>query len=142
MMMWRTLLVVVMLLAGCVQLPPTPADIQAKKFEVVADKAVIYLVRAFPDFTDNASTIWLGEAIMITTFPGTYYRWEVEPGAHRITGYGPDIGTITVPAEAGRIYFVMQRLAPFLRFPSSSFAFVADGNGRAAVMRSTLVGGQ
>jgi hypothetical protein len=140
--MWRSLSVVLVLLAGCVQLPPTPADIQAKKFEALPDKAVIYLVRAYPDFTDMAATIWLGESVMITTYPGTYYRWEVDPGAHRITGYGPDIGAIIVQAERGRIHYVMQRLAPFLRFPHSQFQLLAEPYGRAAVQRSTLVGGQ
>lgn len=139
--MWRVLSVVLILLAGCVQLPPTPADIQAKKFEVLPDKAVIYLVRDYPDFSDNAATLWLGESAMITTYPGTYYRWEVAPGMHRITGYGPDIGAIMVQAEAGRIYYVLQRLAPFLRFPSSYFQLIAEPAGRNAVMRSTLVGG-
>src|SRR5688572_30191438 len=122
--MWRVLSVVLILLAGCVQLPPTPADIQAKKFEAVPDKAVIYLVRDYHYFSDNAATIWLGESDMITTYPGTYYRREVAPGMHRITGYGPDIGAIMVQAEAGRIYYVLQRLAPFVRFPSSYFQLI------------------
>lgn len=140
--MWRVILSVVLaLLAGCAQLPPTPADIQAKKFEAVPDKAVIYLVRAYPDFSDNPATVWLGDSVMITTYPGTYYRWEVDPGSHRITGYGPDIGAIIVQAGRGRLHFVLQRLAPFMRFPHSHFQLVAEPHGRAAVMRSTLVGG-
>jgi hypothetical protein len=139
--MWRVLSIVLILLAGCAQLPPTPADIQAKKFEAVPGQAVIYLVRDYPDFSDNAATLWLGESVMITTYPGTYYRWEVAPGAHRIAGYGSDIGAIIVQAEAGRIYYVLQRLAPFLRFPNSYFQLVAEPYGRGAVMRSTLVGG-
>jgi hypothetical protein len=139
--MWRVLFPVLFLLAGCAQLPPTPADIQAKKFEAIPGKAVIYLVRDYPDFNDAAATVWLGESVMITTYPGTYYRWETEPGTHRITGYGPDIGTIMLQAEPGRIYFVLQRLSPFLRFPISSFERIAEPYGRNAVRRATLVGG-
>lgn len=123
------------------QLPPSPADLQAKKFEAVPDKAVIYLVRDYPDFNDAAATIWLGDTAMITTYPGTYYRWEAAPGTHRIAGYGPDIGAIIVQTEPGRIYFVLQRLAPFLRFPHSQFYLVAEPQGRAAVNRAVLVGG-
>lgn len=50
--MWRALPVAI-LIAGCAQLPPTPQDIQAKKFEGVPDKAVIYRVRDIPDFNDQ-----------------------------------------------------------------------------------------
>ena len=138
--MWRGLLVSI-LMAGCVQLPPTPQDLQAKKFETVPGKAVIYLVRDHPDFSDEAATVWIGESVIITTYPGTYYRWEVAPGRHRITGYGPDVGAIVVQTEPGRLYFVLQRLAPFRQFPQSQFYLVNEPYGRAAVSRSVLVGG-
>src|SRR5215831_2613324 len=84
--MWRTLLSA-LLVAGCAQLPPTPEDIQAKKFEPVPGKSVIYVVRRTLD-SDGARSILLDEKSSITTFRGTYYRWEVEPGTHRITGMG------------------------------------------------------
>ena len=139
--MWRALLLVSILLAGCVQLPPTPQDLQAKKFEALPGKAVIYVVRDHPDFIDAGATINLGDTGVITTYPGTYYRWEVPPGAHRISGYAADSGSITVVTEAGRIYFVQQRLAPFMRFPQSQFFLIAEPYGRAAVRRAVLVGG-
>jgi hypothetical protein len=136
------LLIVVLALAGCadMQIPPTPADLQAKRFEAVPDKSVIYVVRDAPDFSSQASTLWLGESVMITTYEGTYYRWEVAPGTHQITGYGPDNGRFTLTTEPGRVYFIQQRLQPFLRFPQSAFALVADPYGRAAVSRAVLVG--
>lgn len=138
--MWRVLLIM-LALAGCVQLPLSPQDIQARNFEPVPDKAVVYLVRDHPDFSDRAATIWLGDSVMITTYPGTYFRWEAAPGAHRITGYGPDIGTITLQAESGRIYFVQQQLAPFMWFPQSQFYLVNEPYGRAVIGRAVLVGG-
>lgn len=138
--MWRILFLAV-LLAGCVQLPPTPQDIQAKKFERVPDKAVVYVVRGFPDFSENGATIWLGDSATITTYPGTYYRWEVPPGRHRIVGFGGDTGAITLAAEAGRIYFVQQRVSRFFRYDQSYFQLVDERQGRAAVMRAVLLGG-
>ncbi|OGA24972.1 MAG: hypothetical protein A3I02_14590 [Betaproteobacteria bacterium RIFCSPLOWO2_02_FULL_67_26] len=135
------LLFLTVLLAGCVQLPPSPQDLQAKKFEAVPDKAVIYLVRDYPDHSERAATIWLGDATMITTYAGTYYRWEVAPGAHRITGYGADTGSITLRAEPGRLYFVQQRIAPLGRFAQSYFQVVSEPQGRTAVMRAVLLGG-
>jgi hypothetical protein len=140
-MMLRALLLLSIVLAGCVQLPPSPQDLQAKKFEAVPDKAVIYLVRDFPDHSEQAATIWLGDAAMITTYAGTYFRWEAAPGTHRIAGFGGDTGSITLRTEPGKIYFVQQRVAPFVRFVQSYFQVVSEPQGRAAVMRAVLLGG-
>ena len=139
--MWRRALFAGLLLAGCVQLPPTPQDLQAKQFEALPDKAVIYVVRDYPELIDAGATLKLGDSGMITTYPGTYYRWEVPPGAHRISGYAGDSGSITIVTEAGRIYFVQQRLIPLISFPQSQFFLIADPYGRAAVQRAVLVGG-
>jgi hypothetical protein len=125
-------------LTGCQQLPPSPEDLQAKKFEAVPDKAVIYLVRDSPDFSDVQAQIRVGDKLLFKTYPGTYYRWEVPAGKHTITGYGEDIGTITVQVERGRIYFVQQRVTG-LRVPSSHFELVREPEGRAAVLRSVLL---
>jgi len=137
--MWRGLLIALTLaLAGCQQLPLTPEDLQAKKFESVPDKAVIYLVRDDPDFSTIQSQISLGDKLLMKTNPGTYYRWEVPPGTHRITGSGEDSGTIDVQAERGRIYFVQQRVQG-LRQASSRFYLVSEQAGRAAIMRAVLL---
>lgn len=142
--MWRVVcLVMALLLAGCFQQPPfSPADIQAKRFEAVPGKAVIYVVRDYPDLTDEGASIYLDDARMITTYPGTYYRWETEPGPHRISGFAGDSGRIAFQTEPGKIYYVLQRLTPFFRFPVSQFYLVPEPQGRAAVGRATLVGGQ
>ena len=125
-------------LSGCQQLPLSPEDLQARKFEAVPDKAVIYLVRDSPDFSDVQAQIRVGDKLLFKTYPGTYYRWEVPAGKHTITGYGEDIGTITVQVERGRIYFVQQRVTG-LRVPSSHFELVREPEGRAAVLRSVLL---
>lgn len=139
--MWRALLISwALALAGCQQLPPTPQDLQAKKFEAVPDKAVIYLVRDYPDFSDRQATIRLGDQVIIKTYPGTYYRWEVPPGAHRITGVAADIGQITLDTRPGTLYFVQQRVAAaMMGFPQSFFHQVDEPNGRAAISRSVLL---
>jgi hypothetical protein len=128
------------LLAGCQQLPLTPQDIQARRFEALPDMAVIYLVRDYPDFTEMQATVQLGDKVTLKTYPGTYYRWEVSPGQHQIRGAAFDTGAITLEALPGKIYFVQQRVtaAPFLR-ASSFFSVVHEPAGRAAVMRSVLL---
>jgi hypothetical protein len=139
--MWRGLVLLLsILLAGCVQLPLTPEDIQARKFESVPGKAVIYLVRDSPDFSSVGTPIWFGDKIRITTYPGTYFRWEVPAGAHTISGANADTGIITVDAQSGRIYFVQQRVAPMGRdVGSSRFEHASEANGRAAVLRAVLL---
>jgi len=125
-------------LSGCQQLPLSPEDLQAKKFQAVPDQAVIYVVRDAPDFSDVQAQIRLGDKLLLKTYPGTYYRWEVPAGQHTITGYGQDIGTITMQVERGRIYFVQHRVTG-MRVPSSGFQLVSEPVGRAAVMRSVLL---
>jgi len=128
--------------AGCSQLPPSPADIQAKKFEAVPDQAVIYIVRNDPDFSRDGATPMLDHAVTVTTYPGTYYRWEAAPGAHHIAGFAADAGNMTIKVEAGKIYFVQQSYVPGPFMPRSHFHHVPSNRGRSLVMRSELVGGR
>lgn len=128
-------------LAGCAPLPPTPQDIQAKKFETVPDKAVVYLFRDAPDFADAAATVLVNDSVQGTTYPGTYLRLELAPGRHRVSGFALDPGVIEFEALPGRIYFLQQSVAhSFSRMHSSYFRFVGDTHGRQAVLRSELIG--
>lgn len=95
----------VLAIAGCAQLPPTPQDIQAKQFQSLPDKAVIYIVRQRMD-SWHPGTLLLDDRDTITTYRHTYYRWEVDPGPHRIAGFAPDGASISFTPEAGKIYFV------------------------------------
>jgi hypothetical protein len=140
--MWRdwSVALSILMLAGCVTpLPPTPQDLQAKKFETVPGKSVIYVVRPDPDFSDAPAAISLDDVATITTYPGTYYRWEAEPGQRLIQGFAGHMGRISFPTEAGRLYFVEQRVSGLLRFAESRFALIPEPHGRAAVSRAELV---
>jgi hypothetical protein len=128
--------------AGCAQRPPSPADIQAKRFEAVPDRAVIYIVRSDPDFSRDPATLLLDDTHMIATYPGTYYRWEAAPGAHHIAGYAADAGSTTLNVEAGKIYYVQQSFVPGPFTPRSWFNLLTPEAGRSLVMRGELVGGK
>lgn len=104
--MWRAFVALIAVtFAGCAQIPPSPEDIQAKTFTSVPDKAVIYIVRGAvgPPLGDTLS---LNDNLQITTWAGTYYRWEVEPGVHHIEGFASSTASISMKTEAGKIYFV------------------------------------
>lgn len=128
-------------LAGCTPMPLTPADVEARKIEAVPDKAVIYLVRDNPDHNGVPATLLLGDRHMITTYPGTYYRWEVEPGRHTISGFAADHGSISLDVEAGRIYFVQQWTRPWISYAVSYFYKLPESRGREIVTRSVMIGG-
>ena len=95
-----------LLFAGCAtQLPPTPEDIQAKRFETLPDKGVIYIARQRLDSNEGA-TLMLDNRMTITTFRGTYYRWEVAPGTHRISGFASGTELVTLNVAPGKLYFI------------------------------------
>ena len=139
--MFRLLLLALML-AGCAPLPPSPQDIAAKRFEQVPGKAVIYLVRDYPDVSREVATVMLDDQMMGSTYPGTYFRWVVEPGRHEVRGYAGDAGAITLDVAPDRMYFIQQSVSRFLTgFAQSFFRLVPEPYGRAVVLRSELVGG-
>jgi len=129
-----------LVLAGCVQLPPTPEDIQAKKFEIPPDKAVIYVVRAAMDSLE-VSGLTLDDGAPITTHPGTYYRWEVAPGRHRVAGFAAANESVVLTTQAGTAYFLEHTVIGSRRVgPASTFLRQIDEReGRALVSRATLL---
>jgi len=139
--MWRsfTSLAFLLSLTACVQLPPSPADIEAKRFQPVPDKAVIYIVRR-PVDSDEAGPLMLDDRLSITTLRGTYHRWEVEPGPHKIEGVGASSIRVMLNAEPGRIYYFMHTVFGTMRMGTtmSSLQPIDEAQGRALVMQSQL----
>jgi len=94
-------------------------DIEAKRFEQVPGKAVIYLFRDAPDFSREVATVMLDDSMMGSTYPGTYFRWVVAPGRHQIRGYAGDNGSIILDVAqdlrgdgwGSRLMREMERLA-------------------------------
>lgn len=137
--MWRMLLIA-LLLAGCVQLPPSPAELQSKKFENLPDKSVIYVVRTSMD-SSELSGLALDGSAQITTYRGTYYRWEVAPGTHRVAGMMSAHESVTLTTAPGKIYFLEHTVLGTPRSgPQSTWIrVISEQDGRALVMRSQLL---
>lgn len=137
----RRILVFALLVAGCAQLPPSPEDIQSKRFEPVPGRAVIYVVRTPLDSTEISGLV-LGERGQVGMQPGTYYRWEAAPGAQRVVGVGPANESVTLTTAPGRIYFLEHTV---LGDPhdggvqSTALRQIGDQAGRTLVMRSQLL---
>ena len=131
----------VLLLAACVQLPPSPQDLQAKRFEAVPGQSVIYVVRTPLDSSEPQS-LMLNENVSMTTLPGTYFRWEVPPGRHHIQGFGFGGESITLTTEPGAVYFLEHTVIGDPQdggVQLTRLTRVDDRKGRHLVMRSQLV---
>jgi len=137
--MRRILFIVLLALAGCQQLPPTPADLQARRFETAPGMSVIYIVRDKPDHNTVPATISLDGRMSITTYEGTYYRWEVPAGEHHIAGMFADVGRITLQTQPDRVYYVQQWTKPFQQYASTYYEPVEEQQARAVISRSVLV---
>lgn len=108
--MGRALMIVVALaFAGCAQMASSPNGSGTTQFKPVTGKSVIYIVRPKVG-ASLGDTLYLNDDAQITTWVGTYYRWETEPGQHRITGFGPTSASITMTTESGKIYFVLHKV--------------------------------
>ena len=140
---WTTLLVVATLLIGCASMSPSPRDTQAVRIEGTPGVAVIYIVRTNPDLSYVPAQIAINDQLLGTTHAGTYFRVEVPPGRHRIRGYGVDSGTITLDAQADRVYFVHQTVAGSWRSPTSLTSFyrlIDEQRARAAMVGASRAG--
>ncbi|MDP2398544.1 MAG: hypothetical protein Q8M53_09340 [Burkholderiales bacterium] len=126
------LLTVLLLIAGCAQLPPLPEDAAAKRFEALPDRAVIYLVRPALDPRFTVPVI-LNDRMIGSTYHGTFLRIEVPAGRYVLRGMAGDSGAIVVDAAVGRIYYVEHRAYGYRTFTDSSFSAVDPRRGQALV---------
>src|SRR6185503_11428173 len=138
----RRILLLALVLCGCAaQLPPLPGDAEAKRFEAIADKSVIYVVRQ-PVDSDEGRTLTLDQGATITTWKGTFYRWETAPGTHRIAAFAGGSEAVTLTTAPGKIYFVQHTVLANRRdgtITITSLQQVSDEVGRNLVSRGQLI---
>lgn len=127
------------ILAGCAQIPPSQQEMEAKKFQPVPDKAVVYIVQGAVGPT-LAAGLALDDGSQITTWTGTFYRWVTTPGTRRIVNTAPLNASITLQLEAGKIYFVEQWVAGWRgSVTNSRLEKLDDRTGRQMVSTSTML---
>jgi hypothetical protein len=137
----RAVLIILLFVTGCVTRAPSPQDLQAKRFETIPDKAVIYLFRDLPDLSDSQISFTLDTQFQGTTYPGTYFRLELAPGRHRLAGFAGDAGSFEIDTLPGKLYFVqIQATVRFFGIDQSRFNLVSEDRGRRAVLQYELTG--
>jgi hypothetical protein len=131
------------LLAGCVTpIPPSPQEIEAKRFETVPGKAVIYLFRDAVNYQTVAAPVALDGVPVGSSYAGTFLRFVVEPGKRRLAGTYQDIGAIEMTVAANQIYFV-QHTAIVTRnvdLMGTAFTPADPATGRSRVAQYQLTG--
>ena len=126
-------------LAGCVTREPSPQEIGAKRFDPVAGRAVVYLYRERADFADAAVGLMLDDEYRGTSYRGTFHRFELAPGRHRLAGYAGDIGRLEFTVEAGRLYFIRHAVTRLRGIELSFFHPVPAEAGRQSVLQYELI---
>lgn len=136
----RLAIVLLAFLGACAQLPPSEADMQARRFEPVQGKAVIYAVRERLDSSEVAG-LMLDDDEQITTLRGTYFRWVVEPGLRRIEGMEASPIRFTLQAEPGQIYYLVHTVLGTQRTGPAVTALqrTDEQTGRRLVLHSQLL---
>lgn len=88
-------------------IPDAAADAQAKRFEPVPDRLVIYVVRhGWGDYV-NVVQVGLVGGPMVSTVPLSLVRLVVAPGIHRVAfNWAKGNGELEVRGEAGQVLLV------------------------------------
>lgn len=135
-----TTLLTVMVLAGCAGVPSAPAeaDRAAKRFDVLSDRALVYIYNS--DYVGPVNqglriTLYLDGRIKSQLGPAMYAVWALDPGAHDIVAKTANISHLTIHAKAKHIYYVYTDLLSFrwTYHPKVDLQLVDESEGRAQI---------
>lgn len=100
------------LLFGCAKVSKAPesSSDEAKLFNTVEDKGVVYLYRTGRVVGAAGQLIVRINGIDAGgTGPGTFFRWELKPGTYTIaSSTSESSATVQVNVESGKLYFFKQ----------------------------------
>jgi hypothetical protein len=95
--------------AGCAKNLATPGqDAEARLLQSIPDKAVIYLLRDRGYLYITEVNVGFDGELKGTTWPNTFYRWEVPPGQHEIVSYTQPPAILSLKTVPGGVYYVWQ----------------------------------
>ena len=139
---WMAVVATVALLGGCTSMAPAPQS-AGPRAESAPGKAVVYIVRTRPDLSYLAAPLVVDDRMIGPSYAGTYFRLELTPGRHRISGYGQDNGAMSLDVQADRVYFVQHTVSGSWRAtsPHSFFSVMNEERARAAMARGVPAAG-
>ena len=118
------------------------ADMEAKKFLPVPDKAVLYIYRN--QFIGSAWQIPItvnGELIG-NTGGFTFFRKTLPPGEHVVESWAENPTQITLYLEAGKIYYVRHKTRSGMTKIRAGLHLVDEATGRQGVNQGKLLLGE
>ncbi len=96
------------MLSGCASTPEASRerDADAKQFTTHPGYSTLYVYRPDTASPDADTVLWIDGRLIGATLPKTYFRINLDPGKHTLSGMGYDNGTLTIETRPGELYFV------------------------------------
>jgi len=94
--------------AGCASTPQATGerDAEARQYASSPASSTLYVYRPDIGNPDWDTVLWIDGRLIGATLPRTFFRINVEPGKHTLTGMGHDNGRLTLETRPGELYFV------------------------------------
>ena len=130
-------------LCGCASVPMAPiaADNQAKQFQPVPDKGVLYIYRSESFGGAVKMDVMVDSALIGDTAAETYFRMELPPGKHTIVSKAENTDEVDIDVQPGQLYFVWQEVKMGILYARNKLHIVQAGEGEAGVRECKLAAG-
>ena len=126
-------------LAGCASTPlgSPERDAAAKAFHTHPGHSAIYVYRPDPgeDASEADTVLYLDRRLIGSTLPRTYFRVDVQPGAHALRGVGIDQGAVALSTLPDELYFVELRVSDGV----SRYRMVDAETGKRAIRQCCVL---
>lgn len=102
-----TCLGLLLFVAGCASTPQASRerDAEARQFGTHPAFSTLYVYR--PDYGGDEDTVlWIDGRLIGATLPRSFFRVNVNPGKHTLSGMGNDNGIFAFETRPGEPYFV------------------------------------
>lgn len=139
----RTIIIVLILLAGCHLQPPEAQfftmESQNVYMEPEAGKGIVYFLEE--EIIGNvAFSIWGGDKKIGVIYPGTYFFYQALPGDHIFWSESDVKRFFSLKVEAGGKYFVYVPSDKCWNVPRANFSLAPEKIGAHAVKKLKYAG--
>jgi len=130
-----------LLLLGCARAPMAipQRDSAAKTFAPVVGKAVAYIYRDENMGAAVKMPVLVDRRAIADTVAKSYIRLELEPGAHEIVSKAEKDSSLTIQAEAGKVYYVWQEVKMGLLGARCKLQLMPEDKGQESVKNCALL---